>query len=449
MELQLESAPGAGNSVSFWRNPFAWLREKNMGAGFWMFFAAAFFFDAGFAVYVFLFNLYLVDFGFNERSIGLIGGAVTLGSLIGTLPAGVLAGKFGVRPLLVFCFVAAPVVGVLRVLWMWEPAQIGMAFLGGLSMCGWGVCFLPAVARLTTEGNRTSGFSLIFSASIATSTLGGIVCGYLPQWLKMTGIAMQALEVKRLILVVSCGIAAAGLIPALRLKLPPQNIEERPAEFLPARKSWLWAWKRHPFLLRFLPLMALWSAVLAAFTPFANVYLSRNLHIPMTRIGLIFSTAQIVQFCMGLVAPLIFRALGLRNGIVAMQIFTAIALGSLAGTQSGNLAIVLYLTFSAAQWASAPGLYNLLMNETPDKERSTGAAMTLFCNALAGSAATAGAGILFGRFGYPPVLLGIAMLALAVALMFRLLMTSKQAITQVPPLASPAVLELQDGGVAK
>ncbi len=66
-----------------------------------------------------------------------------------------------------------------------------------------------------------------------------------------------------------------------------------------------------------------------------------------------------------------------------------------------------YLTFSAAQWMSAPGLYNLLMNETPDKERSTAAAMTLFCNALAGSAATAGAGILFAHFGYPPVLLGI------------------------------------------
>lgn len=434
MEAILQQSPAdATGAVSFWSNPAGWLREKNLGHGFWVFFAAAFFFDAGFAVYAFLFNLYLLDFGFNERSIGLIGGAATLGSLAGMLPAGVLARRFGLRPLLAFCFVAAPVVGVLRVLWMWEPAQICMAFLGGLSMCGWGVCFLSAVARLTTEGNRTSGFSLIFSASIATSTLGGIVCGYLPQWLKMTGIAMQPFEVKRLILVVSCGVAAAGLIPALRLKLPPQVKEETSAEFLPPRKSRLWEWKKQPFLLRFLPLMALWSAVLAAFTPFANVYLSRNLHIPMTRIGLIFSTAQIVQFCMGLVAPLIFRALGLRNGIVAMQIFTAIALGSLASTQSGKLAIVFYLTFSAAQWMSAPGLYNLLMNETPDKERSTAAAMTLFCNTLAGSAATAGAGILLARFGYPPVLLGIAALAVVVAILFRLVISAKSGNVAVQP----------------
>jgi hypothetical protein len=50
----------------------------------------------------------------------------------------------------------------------------------------------------------------------------------------------------------------------------------------------------------------------------------------------------------------------------------------------------------------------------------------MFCNALAGSAATAGAGILFTRFGYPPVLGGIALLALTVAILFRLTNLPKQ-----------------------
>jgi hypothetical protein len=67
-----------------------------------------------------------------------------------------------------------------------------------------------------------------------------------------------------------------------------------------------------------------------------------------------------------------------------------------------------------------------VMNETPDAERSTAAAMTLFCNALAGSAATAGAGIMFTRFGYPPVLLGIAGLAAAVATLFWLLIPRRR-----------------------
>ena len=78
-----------------------------------------------------------------------------------------------------------------------------------------------------------------------------------------------------------------------------------------------------------------------------------------------------MQLCLGLLTPLVFRLLGLVNGIVATQVATAVALASLAGARDGKLAVVLYLCFSAAQWMSSPGLYNLLMTETPDKERST------------------------------------------------------------------------------
>ena len=61
MELLQQSGPASVRALSFWRNPIRWLREKNLSRGFWLFFSVAFFFDAGFSVYVFLFNLYLVD----------------------------------------------------------------------------------------------------------------------------------------------------------------------------------------------------------------------------------------------------------------------------------------------------------------------------------------------------------------------------------------------------
>jgi MFS family permease len=418
-------------SAVFWKNPSAWLNEKKLTRGFWIFFTAAFFFDFGFAIYYFLFNLYLLDRHFNERTMGLLGGALTLGGLVGTLPAGLLARRFGLRPVLIVCFLASPLLQACRVLWMWMPAQIGFAFLAGLAMCTWGVCFLPAVARLTTHENRASAFSLIFSVAIGTSALGGVVCGYLPQWLSRAGFVMLPFEVKRLILIASCIFAMMGLAAVLRLRMPPQPQEEAsPA----AGKNWFHRLKLHPFLWRFLPAMALWSAVSASFIPFANVYLAHNLHVPMTRIGLIFSTAHLVQLCVGLLTPLLFRALGLLNGIVATQIAVAAALLSLAGVTDARFAIALYLCFSAAQWMSSPGLYNLLMTETPDKERSTASAMTMFCNALVGSAATAGAGILFTRFGYKPVLLGIGALALIVAALFRLLVAPQTH----PPQTHPA-----------
>ena len=420
MELLLTAKSGSDKGRSFWNNPVAWMREQNLSRGYWTFFASAFFFDAGFCIYVFLFNLYLLDFHFNERAIGLIGGAMTLGSLLGTLPAGVLSRKFGIRSLLIVCFVASTFLGTLRLVWMSESAQVALAFLAGLAMSSWGVCFLPAIARLTTEKNRTSAFSLICSVSIVTSALGGLVCGYLPHWLGMVGFVLRAVTVKRLILLASCIVALMGIIPALRLKFPVSSQERSEAESNTLSDGWFRDWKLDSFLLRYLPCMALWSAVLAAFTPFANVYLARDLHIPMLRIGLIFSAVQIVQFSMGLAAPLVLRALGLTRGIVVLQACAAITLVALAMARNGNVAITFYMIFSAAQWMSMPGLLNLLMNETPDHRRSAASAMMLFCNAFVSSVATATAGIFFSRFGYPPVLAGIALLAFVVALLFRL-----------------------------
>jgi MFS family permease len=426
MELSPSEEP-LGQAAALWRNPRAWFRMKNLGHGYWAFFSAAFFYDAGFSIYFFLFNLYLFDRGFNERTMGWIGGAMTLGSLVGTLPAGALARRIGLRPLLAIVFIASPATNALRAVWVWEPAQIGLAFLAGLAMSGWGVCYLPAVARLTNERNRASGFSLIFSVSIGTGVLGGIVSGYLRQWLGMAGIAMQAAEAKRLILLVSCGIALLGLIPVFRLRVPSPPKEGAASNIEPERRKWLRAWKLPPFLLRFLLSMALWSAVLAAFTPFGNIYLTRDLHISMAKIGLIFSAVQVVELCMVLVTPVVFRALGLLNGIAVTQITAAVVLGSLAVVTNGKLAVALYLTYAAAEWMSSPGLYNLLMNETPDGDRSTAAALMMFCNALAGSAATAAAGVLFTRFGYPRVLLGLAVVALATALLLRFLISPRDA----------------------
>ena len=94
MPPMLDSAT-AGIQLSkgppIWRDPAGWLHEKKLSRDFWVFFAAAFFFDFGFAVYFFLFNLYLLDLHFDERTMGLVGGALTLGSVAGTLPAGLLA----------------------------------------------------------------------------------------------------------------------------------------------------------------------------------------------------------------------------------------------------------------------------------------------------------------------------------------------------------------------
>jgi len=441
----LDLRPSSSAGPSFWRDPTRWLREKNLSHGYWIFFNLAFFYDTGFAIFWFLFNLYLLDYHFDERAIGLINGALTLGLLVGTLPVGALGRRFGPRPVLIFCFIVAPLLNAGRALWMWEPAQIALAFLAGVSMCTWTVTFLPAVSRLTTEANRTAAISLIFSVGVGCSALGGALCGYLPQWLTFAGLHIAPVAVKRLILLASCALAAAGIFPVLRLRMP--HAPEAP---LPPRRhtrlEWLRNFQVSAFAWKFLLSMALWSVILAAFTPFANVYLSRELHLPLARIGLIFSVAQFLQLASGLLVPVVMRSLGMLNGILATQLAAALTLATMAAAHHTELAIVLYLAFSAAQWMSSPGLYSLLMNETPDAERSSAASMTMFANSLVSSGATAGAGILFTRFGYPHVLLGTAASAACVALLCRLLLTQnkERAATGPAPELRPSALSHLD-----
>jgi hypothetical protein len=95
-----------------------------------------------FAVYFFLFNLICSTFtSTSEPSAWSV--ARSHWDRVGTLPAGWLARKIGLRPLLAClpdrCAIAG---GGARAV-TWEPAQIALAFLAGLAMCIWGVCFLP------------------------------------------------------------------------------------------------------------------------------------------------------------------------------------------------------------------------------------------------------------------------------------------------------------------
>jgi MFS family permease len=405
---------------SLWMRPIAWLIDKKLSRNFWLFFTAAFFFDCGFAVYFFLFNLYLLGLHFDERAIGLVTGALTIGSLAGTLPVGFLADKLGLRAMLLICFLAAPAVGTLRASIVWLPGQIVLAFFAGMAMCIWGVCFSPTVASLTTSENRASAFSLIFSVSIGTSALGGLICGYAGRWLGMSGVTIGATELKRLILLVSCGIALVGLIPVMFLRFKRHDTTLT-SNFSVARTNWRRAVQGQAFLLRFLPSMAIWAAVLAAFTPFANVYLSQTLKFPLTQVGLIFAASQVCQFFLGLMTPWLFRRAGLLRGIVLTQVATAAALLCLAMTSNMILVVILFLSFSAIQWMSSPGLYNLLMSQVREQQRSSASAMTMFSNSLLQSMAAVVAGIFFVRFGYPKVLSGIAGLGVLAALLFYFL----------------------------
>jgi predicted MFS family arabinose efflux permease len=400
--------------ISLWHGVQWWLSTKNLSRGFWTFLAASFFFDFGMYIFFLLYNLYLLDCGFRESYLGLAASATSLGSIAGTIPAGMLAQRLGIRRALLLCMTAVPLIFALRAILSGEASLLVLSFLGGAATTIWAVCLSPAIAQLTRTDSRPFGFSLIFSSGIAVGILGGQTGGHLPGWLALIGPLVTAVRAKQLALLVSCGVMALAIWPLARLRFTSPPAQER--KFYP----------RNPFLLRYLVVIAVWSFAVGMFSPFFNVYFSQHLGMPVKQIGAVYSISHLSQLLAMLAAPLILRRFGLITGIMYTQIAAAVALGGLAAAPAASTAAIIYLGYVALQWMAEPGMFSLLMNQVDASGQTGASALNFLVINVSQAVAAMAAGASFLRFGYPAVLSVAAGIGLIAACMFRLLLSPRR-----------------------
>jgi MFS family permease len=390
-----------------------WRKRSLPGGQFWIYFTGALFFNFGFSVFFFLFNLYLLGFGYDERALGIIGSAMAVGNLCGTIPAGVAATRFGIRPTLLCGIALASVASVLRVLFVSFSAQMPFAVLGGAGLCVWGVCLSPAVASLTSARQRATAFSITFASGIGVAGLGAFASGRLPGFFHSLDPSHLSLpRAERFTLIFTIAVAMLSLLPLSRLSLAKSGTSTRIHR--PSTS----------FLRQFLPAMAVWSLVTGAFPPFASIFFVHHLGLSLEAAGNIFSLSQLVSFGAILFAPVLFRVAGLQNGIMVSQLSTAGMLFALATFHSASSAGLLYWGYMAAQCMNEPGVYGLLMDRVPAADRSGASSYTFFISAGSQIIASSLVGAMIVRLGYSPVLLSIASLAFLAALLFRRLASS-------------------------
>ena len=363
-----------------------------LGRSFWVFFVAALFLDFGFDLYFFLYNLFLVTLHYDERAIGLIGSALTIGNVAGTIPASLLANRFGLQKPLLFCFIAAPIICIARPFVPSMTAQLVFAFLTGVALCSWPVCFAPTVAKLTTDETRVFAFSITFATGIGTGMLAGVAGGYLPALLHTANNPGSLTGGMRFVLIGASLVAMLGVVPVWKLKISQASTPRRRQPFV-----------LHPFLLRFLPAFALWSVVTGSFGPFAPVYFQKQLGFSLQHVGVIFSGSELVQFSAVLLVPFLYRRVGVARGILLAQAITAAAAVMLSRGHSPAFAIACYLIFMGAQFTAGPGFYGMLMSRMPESDRNGASAMQNIVGALSGAGASSLTGILIVRSGYATV----------------------------------------------
>jgi MFS family permease len=330
------------------------------------------------------------------------------GSLAGAFPAGRLIQRKGLRSALITCVIAAPVVLCARSLSPSFPLQLGLAFLTGLALCLWAVCQAPFVAAITGERERPLAFSLVFTVGIGVGALGGLAGSRMPGWFSQRLDLSGLLAPDQLTLIAACCIAAIAIIPAVALRAG--------RTVLPARADSLWT----PAVRRILPAIGIWGLVAGSFFPFANVYLSTHLRLPLHSVGTVFSLSQLCQVAAVLCAPLVLRRLGVSNGVFTMQMATASCFLILALTANPVAASMTYIMLTGMQYMGEPGIYSMMMKIVPEESRGgASASMALVLGAAQLIAATC-AGWTFTNLGYPRSLGIIALVALTAGLLFKM-----------------------------
>jgi predicted MFS family arabinose efflux permease len=345
------------------------------------------------------YNLFLLDLGFREDFVGLINSAQRFGGMAGTIPAALIAQRYGLRKTLIGTLGAAAVSEVLRAAIGARLPLAALAFGSGAVFAVWAVLMAPLVAGAADEQRRSTAFSIFFATLIASGVVANGIGGALP----------ALLNSRRTVLLLAGAASALALIPAFHLREYPK----------PAAGSR--AYPRSRFLALYLAAFAVWHLATGLFNPLNNVYFQR-LGFSDRRIGSTFALSQLFQVVAMLLSPLVIRRFGLLDGIAVMMTATAFGLGALATQPAGAVAAAAYVGYMAFQWMSEPGMNTILMNRVDERERSGASALNYVVAFGAQAISALAGGSSVTRFGYAPTLAVAAALALTAALLLRVLL---------------------------
>jgi len=405
------------------RSALRWFgADLELGANYWRFLLAEGFFDFGMFVFFFLYNLYLLQLGFDEKFLGLMSGIMTAGNVAGSILAVFAMRRFGLQRTLMASFALTAGLSAVRSMVISPPALLVLAAVSGLASSVWPVALAPAVASVTSEKSRPRGFSFICSSGIAIGIFGSLAAGRLPGWISRMHSAMSNVASYRASLLAGCIIVLLALWPLSRIKM---------SEAPPPKESSIH--RPSPLVLRFLLAMLIWNFGTGIFNPFRNVFFARRVHLAVEQIGYVFSWSQAAQVGAVLLAPMAFRKFGVTRGIAGMEFATAVTLLALAAVTGPLSAAVAYCAFMAVQYMSEPGMFTLLMDRVPIGERNSASALNLLVSFAGQAIAAAVAGVLLARFGYPPVLTSAAVICALAALLFRVLLGMPKPDSPSPP----------------
>jgi len=346
----------------------------------------------GFGINYVLFNLYLVEAGFDEAFVGRAIALNGLGLALAALPAGVIADRWGRRRCLVLGAVLEGLGILVRAVALEPTAIYAGGFIAGAGQ-GWiAIAAAPFLTEHSTARDRTHLFSAYFAVSLIAGVIGSLIGGWIPAGLSRLPLGLDTFGAYRATLVLSAliGWSSLGPLAAMGLGREAPVRHDPAAGGLPA--------------LRLLAPIALNAFLIGAgaglVIPFMNLYFKTRFQCSSAQIGVFFSIAQVVTAVAALLGPLIARRFGKLRTATASELLSLPFLITLGFERRLDLAVAAFWMRATLMQAATPLIGAFVMEALPPalRARSTSLNSLVWYAGWATSAMLAGA--LIARFGY-------------------------------------------------
>ncbi|GCE27123.1 MFS transporter [Dictyobacter alpinus] len=127
-------------------------------------------------------NLYVHSLGFKPDFIGLFSAMSAIGALIGSVPSGMLADRWGRKPVLLLTAFLSPLSLSLIALATSAPWLIILNLIQGLVSSAYWVTNLPLLSESTTERQRIGVLALNSFLILGIGSLGNLLGGSIPEF---------------------------------------------------------------------------------------------------------------------------------------------------------------------------------------------------------------------------------------------------------------------------
>ena len=296
-----------------------WQKVLDCGRDIHLFLGYALLSYVGIGVFMLIFNLYIVQLGYNEGFIGAVNGVVTLSMGTTCLLLGYLINRFGNWACLTIGTVEFAVSLVALAFVSSGPALLTLAFLNGIGSAFIMAGQMPFVIEWTPRGHTAMMAAFSSAVSSGSIMLGSLVGGHLPSAIgAMIGVAASSAEAYRWTLVIGALISGVSILP--NLFMGPARTERHHEDFRVSHAQLLSHRVRRQARrdVGALILLGLFLALgVGAIEPFYNVLLT-EMGASAGTIGIIFAISGLAATVLSLTGP----ALAQRIGYISAQVWT-------------------------------------------------------------------------------------------------------------------------------